>query len=299
MNKKKMKDPLNWIDDSTDKEGLNAAYIELNRISEDPEQPRKDYGTEEEREEIRNSIKDLGVIQPIIIRNTGDNGYYIISGHRRYRACVELGLSNIPAVIKDIDFSDSESAKKEILFTQLEENLHRKNLTPLELANTYKIFQDEFKLSSREIAAKVQKSHHHVLEHLKLLKLPSELLGMVEAGAPLTKVLEASKLEGPERGSVLGNLEGTSREDIRKINKAQKPAKDKGKKELERRVPGQKDYDNKTHAAIVDFNGEHNNIRINLEKPSETYGLVLKLSCRSEENLSHVLNALNKAFNNY
>ena len=303
MNKKKMKDPLSWVDGSAEEEGLNAAYIELSIISEDTDQPRKDYGTDEEREELRNSIKEQGVIQPITVyKKPLENGYYIIAGHRRFRACVELGtITRIPAVIKDVDFSDRENAKKEILLTQLEENLHRKNLSAIELANTYKIFQDEFNLSSREIAAKVQKSHHHVLEHLKLLSLPSELLNKVVEGAPLTKVLEASKLKGPEQRSVLDNLNGTSRDNIREKIKKQnkKPSKNKGNNGVERGVPEGKDYDKKTYSAVEDFNHGHNDIKVDLEKPSGNYELICKLSCRSVKNLDDVLIVLNKAFNNY
>jgi len=292
--KKMMRDPLFGLDDdSAEQEGLNAAYIELSKIKEDPEQPRKDYGTVEEQEEIRKSIKERGVIEPIVLYKSGDEGYYIIAGHRRFSACKELGLSNIPAVIKDISFPEPEKARKEILLIQLEENLHRKNLSPIELANAYKILQDEFKLSSREIAAKVQKSHHHVLDHLKLLTLSSDMANKVAEGAPLTKVLEASKLEGLERESVLNNLSGTSRDEIRQKNKEQKPAKKKGKGKLERGVPEEKNYDNNTIAAVENFNSKHNNIKIYLEKPSGNYELVCKLSCLSIKNLDDVLNSLN------
>ncbi|MHB8231529.1 MAG: ParB/RepB/Spo0J family partition protein [bacterium] len=220
---KKLNDPLAWI--SGDKKELNSIYIELNKINEDEAQLRTDYGTEEEMEELKGSIKEGGVIEPIIVKIDGDK-YKIISGHRRFRACVELGLPDIPAVIREEDIS-----YKDVLSIQLEENLHRKNLTPLELANTYKIYRDVFNFSTRETAEKVHKSQNHVVETLQLLDLPDELKKEVIGGGSPSKVREISKLDKKTQKEVLKNPEKYSRDDIRKL-KTKKVETDKAVNKL-------------------------------------------------------------------
>ncbi|MCL4322594.1 MAG: ParB/RepB/Spo0J family partition protein [Deltaproteobacteria bacterium] len=220
---KKLNDPLAWI--SGNKKELNSAYIELNKINEDEAQPRTDYGTEEEMEELKGSIKEGGVIEPIIVKIDGDK-YKIISGHRRFRACVELGLQDIPAIIKEENIS-----YKDVLSIQLEENLHRKNLTPLELANTYKIYRDVFNFSTRETAEKVHKSQSHVIETLQLLDLPDELKNRVNGGSSPSKVREISKLDKKTQKEVLKNPEKYSRDDIRKL-KTKKVETDKAVNKL-------------------------------------------------------------------
>ncbi|MHB1681112.1 MAG: ParB/RepB/Spo0J family partition protein [bacterium] len=287
---KKFNDPLSWV--GQDKKELNADYIEINKIQEDANQPRVDYGTEE-MEELKESIKVNGVIEPIILR-TDDKGYCIISGHRRFRACSELGLLDIPAIIKDKDISEDD-----ILLIQLEENLHRKNLSPLELANTYKIFQDEYNLSTRDIAKKVHKSHHHVEDMLKLLSLPDNLKEKVALGTPVSKVLEANKLGDKD---VIENINNISRDEIREKNKNKNDSETSNnakKDKLARGVPDEKYYNAEQYILAKSFNDEHSNIKLSLEKPNDNFELVFKLKCRKMDNLKDILIILNKAFNNY
>ncbi len=141
-------------------------------------QPRRAFG-EEGLEELARSVKEKGIIQPIVVRKAGD-GYEIIAGERRWRAALKAGLKEVPIQLVDAD--DRES-----LELALVENIQRENLNPIEEAEAYKRLVEEFGYSHEEVALRVGKDRATVSNTLRLLKLPVEvreeiLRGGISAG---------------------------------------------------------------------------------------------------------------------
>ncbi len=145
-----------------------TALIELKKIQPNPYQPRQEFDRES-LEDLKNSIREKGIIQPITVRRQGDR-YELISGERRVRASIELGLEKIPAYIIDVE-SDNE-----MLELALIENIQRANLNPVEIALGYRSLIEECHLTQEEVAQKVGKDRATVANFLRLLKLPQEIL---------------------------------------------------------------------------------------------------------------------------
>lgn len=147
--------------------------VSLQQLRPNPYQPRKNFD-EQSIQELAESIKQHGVIQPIIVRSVV-KGYEIIAGERRYRASQLLGLSTIPAVIRS--FSDQQ-----VMEIALIENLQRENLNAIELALAYQGLMDQFSLTQEELSVKVGKSRSHIANFLRLLQLPEEVKEYVSRG---------------------------------------------------------------------------------------------------------------------
>ncbi len=152
----------NEIDNSTSSFNPN---FDIEKIAPNPYQPRM-HIEPEELIEIADSIREHGVIQPLIItkRKDGD-GYYLIAGERRLRASQLAGLKSVPVVIKD-------SSPKEMLEIAIIENVQRRDLNPLEEAYAYKQMQDEFGMSQNEIAKKVGLNRVTITNKIRLLNIP-------------------------------------------------------------------------------------------------------------------------------
>lgn len=148
--------------------------VELSRIRPNPYQPRKQFH-EEQLAELMASIKEHGVIQPIIVRESL-NSYEIVAGERRWRASKKLGLKTIPVVIKK--FNDQQ-----VMEIALIENLQREDLNPVEIATAYSKLMELFHLTQEELAAKLGKSRPNVANYIRLLQLPEIILKEVSNGA--------------------------------------------------------------------------------------------------------------------
>ncbi len=144
------------------------AKISLDKIDANPDQPRKEFEPEA-LEELIASIKENGVIQPILVEKRPSNRYLIIAGERRFRASVAAGLKEIPAVIKD------NISQQKVMELALIENIQRENLTPLEEAIAYKNLMESHSMNQEEVAELVGKKRATVANSLRLLKLPEEL----------------------------------------------------------------------------------------------------------------------------
>ncbi|MCS7232926.1 MAG: ParB/RepB/Spo0J family partition protein [Synergistetes bacterium] len=138
--------------------------ISIDSIVLNPYQPRKNIDAES-LEELASSIKEVGVLQPIIVREIGENRYELIAGERRWRAARLAGLSYIPAMVV-------EATDKEALSFALVENLQRSDLNPIEEAYGYKRLMQEFDLTQEEIAQMVGKKQSTIANKLRLLRLP-------------------------------------------------------------------------------------------------------------------------------
>lgn len=160
--------------DEREKKALGISEIELDKIIPNDYQPRKVFD-DEKLKELAASIKEQGVIQPIIVHKAG-GGYQLIAGERRWRASRLAGLKTIPALVK-------EATKRELLEMALIENIQREDLNPLEAAEAYKRLQDEFKLTQEDLARRVGKERSTITNFLRLLGLPKEIKHDLSSGA--------------------------------------------------------------------------------------------------------------------
>lgn len=144
--------------------------IDIRKIEPNRNQPRKQFD-EDAIEELAESIKQFGVIQPLIVKKKGDY-YEIIAGERRWRASKKAGLKKVPVIIKNYD-------EKEILKISLIENLQREDLNPIEEAQAYQKLQEDYGLKQDEIAASVSKSRTVITNTMRLLKLDERVQKMV------------------------------------------------------------------------------------------------------------------------
>ena len=153
--------------------GALSFRVEVDRITPSPFQPRRTFD-EAKIDELAASIRNQGIIQPLVVRRKGD-GYELIAGERRWRAAMRAGLTQVPIVVRDA--SDHEA-----LQLALVENLQREDLNPIEEANGYRRLQEEFQWSQEEMAEKVGKSRPAIANSMRLLSLPTEVQQEVSSG---------------------------------------------------------------------------------------------------------------------
>ncbi len=144
----------------------NILYIEIEKIKRNPYQPRKNFD-KAKLQELADSIKEHGILQPLVVTQTRDN-YQLIAGERRLGAAKIAGLSEVPIIIRD-------SSDREKLELALVENLQRDNLNPIEKAYAFKKLIDEFNFIQQDVAKKIGKSREVVANTLRLLNLPAEI----------------------------------------------------------------------------------------------------------------------------
>ena len=154
--------------------GITFAEIELSQIKPNLKQPRQVF-EEEALNELTFSIKEIGLFQPIVVRQIGNNEYEIVAGERRFRAAKNAGLTKIPALVR-------ETKDDHMLRDALLENLHRSQLNPLEEAAAYQQLLEDFGGTQEELASKLGRSRPQVTNTLRLLKLPSTVQKRVAAG---------------------------------------------------------------------------------------------------------------------
>ncbi|MBQ9468613.1 MAG: ParB/RepB/Spo0J family partition protein [Clostridia bacterium] len=160
--------------DNTAPESGTAPMLRVSDMKPRKDQPRKNFSLES-LQQLADSIKDHGLIQPIVVRETLGGNYEIIAGERRWRAAQMLGMSEVPAVIMQAD--DRRAAELSII-----ENVQREDLDPIEEASAYKKLRDDFGLTQDKVADAVGKSRSAVANILRLLDLPEEVQRMVASG---------------------------------------------------------------------------------------------------------------------
>jgi ParB family chromosome partitioning protein len=151
-----------------------VAQLPVDKLVPNSGQPRKNFD-ETELNELADSIKTYGIIQPVIAADAGDGTYIIIAGERRTRAARLAGLETVPAIIRD--YTDQKRLEISLI-----ENIQRTDLNPIEEAAAYKNLMDFSKLSQDELAARVGKNRSTVANALRLLKLPVEIQKSIEEG---------------------------------------------------------------------------------------------------------------------
>ncbi len=160
------------VENNADKENT-ISTLKISLVDPKSDQPRK-YFDKDALEELSESIKENGLLQPILVREYGEGRYQIIAGERRYRACKLAGLTDIPAIILDRD--DKAAAQIALI-----ENIQREDLNPLEEALAYKALKEEYDMTQEELSERIGKSRSAIANSMRLLDLPEEILAMVAA----------------------------------------------------------------------------------------------------------------------
>jgi ParB family chromosome partitioning protein len=150
------------------------AIIPVERVSANPHQPRSVFD-EEALASLAASIVEVGILQPIIVREAEEGSYTLVAGERRWRAARKVGLKEIPAIIR-------ESDDRSLLTEALVENLQREDLSPLEEATAYQELLEDFGLTHEEVGNRVGKSRSAITNSLRLLLLPAAIQGKLERG---------------------------------------------------------------------------------------------------------------------
>lgn len=170
-------------------ESHGTQTIRMSEIEPNKSQPRRHFD-ENAITTLADSIRQHGLIQPILVRSTG-TGYQIVAGERRWRACRMLGMSEIPAVVKE--FSDSETAQIALI-----ENIQREDLNPIEEAAAYKELMENYNMTQEELSKAVGKSRSAIANAVRLLNMPEkvqELLRKGELSAGQAKAIAAAESE--------------------------------------------------------------------------------------------------------
>jgi ParB family chromosome partitioning protein len=220
----------------------NEENVDQNRVEEvfvdqieaNPFQPRSTFD-EDALNELANSIREKGVIQPITVRKIKAEKYQIVAGERRWRASKLVGLNKIPAVIRNFD-------DQEMLEIALIENIQREDLNPVEEAKAYKEMLDNFEITQAELAKQVGKSRSNVSNMVRLLKLAEKVKNHLERGtitigharALLSLDKEAAQVAACEN-IIIQDL--TVRETEKYVEKLKNPLKDKEKKKEKEELP--------------------------------------------------------------
>lgn len=149
-------------------------YLKIDEILPNPFQPRQDFSADE-MIELTASIKEYGIIEPLIVRINNQDKFELIAGERRLRAAQMAGLSEVPVILKDYD--DKKTAQIALI-----ENLQRSNLNAIEEAHAYKSLTEKFSMTQDEVARKVGKSRSHIANFMRLLKLTKPIQELISIG---------------------------------------------------------------------------------------------------------------------
>lgn len=160
--------------DNDAEDGNATVTLRISEIEPNHNQPRREFD-EESLSKLADSIKEHGLIQPILVRPILGGGYQIVAGERRYRACRMAGVNEVPVTIREL--TDEQTMEVALI-----ENLQRENLNPLEEATGYKKLMDDYSLSQEQVANVVGKSRSAIANTLRLLNLPEEVSQLVKDG---------------------------------------------------------------------------------------------------------------------
>jgi ParB family chromosome partitioning protein len=176
--------------------GARFAEIRVETITPNARQPRQIFD-EDAMEELKVSIREVGFLQPIVVRESGAGAYELVMGERRWRAAQALGLEVIPAIVRD-------TRDDAMLRDALLENIHRANLNPLEEAAAYQQLLEEFGATQEELAQRIGRSRPQISNTIRLLQLPGAVQNRVAAGVLSAGHARALlSLERPEQQEVL------------------------------------------------------------------------------------------------
>ncbi len=246
--------------------------VSISDLSRNPYQPRQHF-SEEKLEELANSIRKNGIIQPIAVRpNKSETGKYeIIAGERRWLAAQRAGIHEIPVTI--LNLSDVETLEVAIV-----ENIQRDDLNPIEEARGYKRLNEEFKYDHESISKLMSKSRSHISNTLRLLTLPSDVIGMLEEGT-LTSG-QARPLIGISNASSIAEEVVAKNYSARKVEYLTRNKKGNSKeKQVDANIlKAQEKIEKKLGLKVNILNKKNNSGRVTIEyKDLEQFELISKL----------------------
>lgn len=265
----------------------SVQFIALELIRPNPYQPRKTF--EEERlSDLASSIQQHGILQPIVLRQTVQ-GYYIVVGERRFRASQLAGLTEVPAIIKEL-------SEEDMMELAIIENLQREDLNAIEEAESYKKMMTDLNITQQEVARRLGKSRPYIANMLRLLQLPKNVAQMVQQGAlssahgrTLLTLKDASKIKKTAKQAAQESwsvryleeyVNGLVSKDISwKVDKETKESKPKMIQQQER-------FLKKQYGAKVDISTSKNVGKITFE-------------FKSEAELKRLIRQLNKDYKEY
>lgn len=267
----------------TGNSSADIMLIPMDMIEPNPFQPRMSFDMEA-LEELADSIRTLGLIQPITVRKRGSDRYQIISGERRFRACGIAGLKEIPAYIRDAD-------DQGMLEMAIVENIQRENLDPIEVAMSYQRLIDECSLTQEQMALRVGKKRASITNYLRLLKLPAKVQHDLKVG--LLSVGHAKVLLGIEDAGLQERLcdavirDGLS---VRQLeDRIRKLAKDTGKQGQDNVQELPDDY-----YRVLEIIGKYFTDNISLKRNSSGKG-TMTIHFSSDEEMTRFLKTLEDA----
>ncbi|MBX7244070.1 MAG: ParB/RepB/Spo0J family partition protein [Candidatus Sumerlaeaceae bacterium] len=189
--------------------------LELDQIQSDPNQPRREMG---DLKELQVSITRFGVIEPIVVTEVAQGQFQIISGERRFRAAKAAKMKRIPAILRTSDNGD-------VLEVQISENLLRKELSPLELAESYRRLIDQHKWSQAQLAKRIGKSQSTISETLRILSLPEGEIEGYRTSDKMSRsaLLEVAKNNGRQPKLVVADRATSGNLTVRQLRNARKP----------------------------------------------------------------------------
>ena len=218
---------------SAEEEKDGTLMVKLSKVEPNREQPRKNFD-EDSLQELAESLKQFGMLQPILVQNRGDY-YEIIAGERRWRAAKIAGLKEVPVIVREL-------TDQEIVEISLIENIQREDLNPIEEAQAYKRLLTEFHLKQDEVAERVSKSRTAVTNSMRLLKLCDEVQKMVVDDMISTGHARALiSIEDPEEQYLIAQKIFDEKLSVREVEKRVKD---------QHKPPKQPKEENKTLQAI-------------------------------------------------
>jgi len=214
----KMRHDAHFVEALAERFGATVGkFLPISEIETNPDQPRRNVG---DLSELRASIESKGILEPILVRPTERGRYQIISGERRFRAALEAGLAEVPAIEFDVP-------ENEVLEIALIENLHRKDLTPFEEAEGFQSLIERHGYTHQRVAETVGKSRVGITESLSLLKIPEDLREQCRRADITSKsvLLEVARVSArPEMEALIAAIAaGATRESLRKEKKEAEP----------------------------------------------------------------------------
>jgi len=266
--------PTTTTGEVTNSEGViagTALEVDINSVQPNSKQPRT-YFDEEALKELAASIKEVGVMQPPVVRKIGEDKYELIMGERRLRASKLAGLKTIPVILR-------ASQDNEMLREALLENIHRSQLNPLEEAAAYQNLINDFEYTHDEVAHKIGKSRSLVTNTLRLLNLPASVqrrvaIGVLSAGhaRALLSLIDTSEIESLANRIVAEGLSVRATEEIVAMHDG------KGKKEKHR----EKAQLNPALKALGDELGNKLDTRVNIELGKEKGRITIEFADESD-----------------
>lgn len=252
-------------------------YVQTELVKPNPFQPREAFDTHS-LEELTQSIKEKGIIQPILVRRRGDY-YELIAGERRLRACKSLGIKEIPVIIKDVEDRDS-------LEISLIENIQRQDLNPIEEAHAYQYLMEKFQVTQEKISEVLGKARVTVTNTLRLLKLPQEIQEELKKGrlsfAHGRALLEVEDLNQQRRLAHEAISKALSVRELENLIKAHRPRQPKRRIAASSREP---------YLAVMEEELQHalaTKVRINKRKKRGH----ITIEFYSQEDLERIVNKI-------